>query len=70
MRELRVHVDGMSCRHCVRDVTARLRDVSGVEIVVADATRSLVVLTGTMSDTEVLEALAGSSYLVHLMEPE
>jgi copper chaperone CopZ len=68
MRELRLHVDGMSCRHCVRDVTSRLRDVAGVEMVAADATTCEVVLHGTMSDSEVLAALVGSSYEVRLMD--
>ncbi|HUR13400.1 MAG TPA: heavy-metal-associated domain-containing protein [Mycobacteriales bacterium] len=70
MRRLQVHVDGMTCRHCVRDVTARLRDVDGVETVAADATSSLVVLQGTMSDQAVMAALAGSSYAVHVAEQE
>jgi copper chaperone CopZ len=65
-----VQVDGMSCRHCVRDVTARLRDVNGVETVSADATSGLVILTGTMTDTDVLAALAGTSHDLHLMERE
>jgi copper chaperone CopZ len=68
LRKLRVQVDGMTCRHCVRDVTARLRDVNGVETVSADATSGLVVLTGTMSGKDVLAALAGLSYDARLME--
>ena len=33
-------VPGMTCRHCVRTVTAALRDVPGVTRVQADLTRS------------------------------
>ena len=36
MRQLNLFVGGMSCRRCVREVTARLRDVSGVETVSAN----------------------------------
>jgi len=35
-------IDGMWCRHCVREVTSRLRDVPGVDTVTADAGRSMV----------------------------
>jgi hypothetical protein len=35
-----VLVPGMTCRHCVRKVTAALRDVAGVALVQADAVRA------------------------------
>ena len=54
MRDLHLLVGGMGCRHCVREVTARLRDVPGVERVVADASTNRVRLTGSMSRTDVL----------------
>ena len=57
MRDLHLLVGGMGCRHCVREVTARLRDVPGVERVVADASTNRVRLTGSMSRTDVLAAL-------------
>jgi copper chaperone CopZ len=63
---MRLYVAGMSCRHCVREVTARLRDVEGVEIVAADADAGVVVLTGTMSDGAVVRALEGLSYQVRV----
>ena len=37
MRHIELTVGGMSCRRCVREVTARLRDVPGVETVSANA---------------------------------
>ena len=66
MRDLTLTVDGMSCRHCVREVTARLRDVPGVKIVAADMSTRTVRLTGSMSDAAVIEALAGTTYVVHI----
>lgn len=62
MRHLQIHVTGMGCRRCVREVTGRLRDVPGVETVVADAARSQVRLTGTMSLADVLGSFVGSKY--------
>jgi len=67
MRQVTVHVDGMSCRHCVREVTARLRDVPGVETLRADAGTNEVVVTGTMTSGDVVSALAGLTYEVRLV---
>jgi copper chaperone CopZ len=46
MSEMTLYVDGMGCRDCVREVTARLRDVPGVDTVAADHRRSVVLLGG------------------------
>jgi copper chaperone CopZ len=62
MRTISLLVRGMGCRRCVREVTARLRDVVGVETVAADAGRSTIRLSGTMTVPDVLEPLSGSSY--------
>lgn len=62
MTELTLYVAGMSCRRCVREVTARLRDVAGVETVAADADRSHVRLSGSMTYRDVVSALAGTAY--------
>lgn len=51
-------VDGMSCRHCVRQVTACLRDVPGVETVEADRVTCQVRLQGRFALPDVLAALA------------
>lgn len=68
MRHIRLHVGGMACRRCVREVTARLRDVPGVETVAADAARSEVRLSGVMTDVDVLATFAGTSYRPRLVE--
>ena len=69
MTELALHVDGMSCRDCVREVTARLRDVPGVETVRADHRRSVVLLSGSMSREPVLAALQGTRFTVDRITP-
>ena len=67
MRTIDLVVGGMRCRRCVREVTARLRDVPGVETVMADAGSSVVRLVGTMSVDDVLGALRGLTFAVELL---
>lgn len=62
MSELTFFVAGMGCRRCVREVTARLRDVPGVETVSADGRRSLVRVGGSMTTDDVLAALDGTRF--------
>ena len=57
MSTLTLRVPGMTCRHCVRKVTAVLRDVPGVHLVQADLTTTTVVLSGEPTVVEVLAAL-------------
>jgi copper chaperone CopZ len=54
---LTLRVPGMTCRHCVRKVTAVLRDVPGVQLVQADLTGPTVVLSGEPTLADVLAAL-------------
>jgi len=62
MGQLNLFVGGMSCRRCVREVTALVRDVPGVETVSATASDCTVRLTGSMHSAEVLATFAGTSY--------
>jgi copper chaperone CopZ len=68
MRQLNLHVGGMSCRRCVREVTARLRDVPGVETVSADPGDCLVRLSGSMRLADVLAVFAGTTYRPRLID--
>ncbi|MGQ0632704.1 MAG: heavy-metal-associated domain-containing protein [Sporichthyaceae bacterium] len=61
-RHLVLRISGMSCRHCVRQVTAALRDVTGVEIVEADATTCHVRLRGSFVAADILAALTCGGY--------
>jgi copper chaperone CopZ len=62
MRQLNLFVGGMSCRRCVREVTARLRDVPGVETVSANPGDCVVRLSGSMKLEDVLAAFTGTTY--------
>lgn len=67
MPELSLFVRGMGCRGCVREVTARLRDVAGVDRVVADVQRHRVHLHGSMVLPDVLDALAPTTFVVSVL---
>ena len=62
MPQLSLFVGGMSCRRCVREVTARLRDVPGVETVSANPVDCMVRLSGSMELADVLAAFTGTTY--------
>lgn len=62
MRTIRLSIPGMGCRRCVREVTTTLRDIAGVQTLVADAPANEVVITGSMTESDVLQAFTGSSY--------
>ena len=64
MRQMNLRVAGMGCRRCVREVTARLRDVPGVETIAADTAHNLVLLSGTMT---VRDVLADTTYVPALV---
>jgi copper chaperone CopZ len=67
MRDLHLLIGGMGCRSCVREVTARLRDVTGVERVIADASTNRVVLCGSMEADDVMRALSSSTFTARIV---
>lgn len=64
MPTMELVVDGMRCRRCVRQATALLRDVAGVETVVADSRTSRIVITGDVTEEDVRTALAHTTFRV------
>lgn len=62
IRTITLLIPGMGCRRCVREVTSRLRDVPGVQVLVADGAAHEVVVTGSMSEGDLLSAFAGSDH--------
>jgi copper chaperone CopZ len=68
MRRVSLRVTGMSCRHCLRDVTRRIRDVPGVRAVSADAATVAVVVHGTMDTNALLTIFADDSYEVLVVD--
>ena len=55
-------VPGLTCRHAIRVVSARLRDVPGVQSVQVDAPAGLVVVRGPVDAREVRAALVEAGY--------
>ena len=57
-----MRVPGLMCRHAVRAVSARLRDVPGVQSVEVDAPAGLVVVRGPVDAEQVRAALVEAGY--------
>ncbi|MER7607954.1 heavy-metal-associated domain-containing protein [Nocardioides sp. NPDC127503] len=62
MQTIQLYVEGMRCPRCVREATARLRDLPGVATLTADRDTGQITVTGDISATHLLSALAGSSF--------
>ncbi|HEX6870705.1 MAG TPA: cation transporter, partial [Micromonosporaceae bacterium] len=69
-RHLRLRVTGMACRRCVRQVTAWMRDVPGVETVEADPSTGIVDLVGSMNPAQVLAAFTGSDFTAQVLDTD
>ena len=68
MRTLTLSVDGMRCRRCVRQASALVRDVEGVQVVTADAESGLITVLGTMTSADVMAALRETTFTVRLLQ--
>ncbi len=55
-------VPAMTCRHCVRAVSAQVRDVTGVVSLEADATSRTVRVQGRADPDELCSAIAAAGY--------
>ncbi len=55
-------VPAMTCRHCVRAVSAQIRDVTGVVAVEADATTRTVRVHGPAEPDALCSAIAAAGY--------
>lgn len=62
MRRTTLTVPAMDCRHTVRAVTARLRDLPGVETVEADPRSTTLVVQGDVSERALRSALAAAGF--------
>ena len=67
MPELTLLVSAMGCRRCVREVTAHLRDVPGVDRVVADVLRHQVHLVGSMTVADVVDAMSTTPFAIRVL---
>ena len=62
MRVMTLRVPGMDCRRTVRLLTARLRDVAGVESIQADPESSELLVRGEMSEESVRRTLTEAGF--------
>ena len=60
--EVTMWVPGLTCRHAVRVVSARLRDVPGVLSVEVDGSAGWVVVRGPVDAQQVRTALVEAGY--------
>ncbi|MBC7277182.1 heavy-metal-associated domain-containing protein [Nocardioides sp.] len=67
MQTIQLYVEGMRCPRCVREATARLRDLPGVATLTADRATGRITVTGEVSGTALLDALAGSSFTAEIL---
>lgn len=62
MRQLSFRVPGMSCRHCVRTVSAAVSDVAGVQAVEVDLDTLELHVHGTADEDAIRAALVAVGY--------
>lgn len=67
MQTIQLYVEGMRCPRCVREATARLRDLPGVATLTADRDTGQITATGDVTGTDLLDALAGSSFTARVL---
>lgn len=62
-------VPAMACRHCVRAISAQVRDVRGVVALEADTTTRTICVQGAADPDEVRSAIAAAGYQAVVVSP-
>ena len=69
LQETAFSVPAMTCRHCVRAISAQVRDVEGVVALEADTTTRTIRVQGAADADAVLSAIAAAGYDAHVASP-
>ncbi len=69
MQETVFLVPAMTCRHCVRAISALVRDVKGVVALAADTTTRTIRVQGAADPDAVLSAIAAAGYEAVVVSP-
>ena len=62
-------VPAMTCRHCVRAISAQVRDVEGVVALEADTTTRTIRVQGAVDPDAVRSAIAAAGYEAVVVSP-
>lgn len=66
MRQVVVSVDGMSCRHCVRSVSAQVTRVVSTGTFTVDLAQGCVVVEGEVTPEEVVAAVERAGFAAQI----
>ncbi len=69
MQETVVSVPEMTSRHCVRAISAQVRDVTGVVALEADTSTRTIRVQGPADPEAVLSAIAAAGYEAVVLNP-
>ena len=69
LQETVFSVPAMTCRHCVRAISAQVRDVKGVVALEADTTTRTILVQGAADPDAVLSAIAAAGYEALVVSP-
>ena len=69
LRETVLSVPAMTCRHCVRAISAQVRDVEGVVALEADTSTRTIRVQGGADPDAVLSAIAAAGYEALVVSP-
>ena len=60
-----IHIDGMSCNHCVKRVTQALQSINGISEVNVDLdTKTATVMINNVSESQLKQAIMDAGYEV------